>query len=112
MTKVVDGTKVRHHGLFYMENAGGYGDEPETPKSAATDDRQPGCFALEEERGEDWKGSGAMKSEINESRPITVALVYFGLWRPFQSLKFNGLANAIRLFVRLKAVERCPCFIG
>jgi hypothetical protein len=69
MTKVVDGTKVPHHGLFYMENAGGYGDEPETPKSAATDDRQPGCFALEEERGEDWKGSGAMKSEINESCP-------------------------------------------
>jgi hypothetical protein len=24
---------------------------------------------LEEERGEDWKGSGAMKSAINESRP-------------------------------------------
>jgi hypothetical protein len=31
---------------------------------------------------------------------------------PFQSLKFNGLANAIRPFVRLKAFERCPCFIG
>jgi len=35
----------------------------------ATDERQPGCFGLEEERGEDWKGSGAMKPAINESRP-------------------------------------------
>jgi hypothetical protein len=33
------------------------------------DERQPGCFGLEDERGEDWKGSGAMKSAINESRP-------------------------------------------
>jgi hypothetical protein len=69
MTKVVDGTKVPHHGLFYMENAGGCGDEPETSISAATDERQPSCFGLEEERGEDWKGSGAMKSVINDSRP-------------------------------------------
>jgi hypothetical protein len=66
MTKVIDGTKVPHHGLFYMENAGGCGDEP---VNAATDERQPGCFGLEEERGEDWKGSGAMKSAINESLP-------------------------------------------
>jgi len=77
MTKVIDGTKVPHHGLFYMENAGGCVDEPETSISAATDERistgtgerQPSCFGLEEERGEDWKGSGAMKSAINESRP-------------------------------------------
>ena len=69
MTKVIDGTKVPHHGLFYMENAGGCDGETETPPSTATDERQPGCFALEEEKGEDWKGSGAMKSEINESRP-------------------------------------------
>ena len=69
MTKVVDGTKVLHHGLFYMENAGGCCDEPETSISAATDERQPSCFGLEEERGEDWKGSGAMKSVINDSRP-------------------------------------------
>ena len=53
MTKVVDGTKVRHHGLFYMENAGGYGDEPETPKSAATDDRHQ-VFSL-------WKRKGAKR---------------------------------------------------
>jgi hypothetical protein len=59
MTKVVDGTKVPHHGLFYMENAGGYGDEPETPKSAATDERQPGCFVA--------------------PKPVTLALVYLGL---------------------------------
>jgi hypothetical protein len=70
MTKIVDGTKVPHHGLFYMENAGGCDDEePETSISVATGERQASCFGLEEERGEDWKGSGAMKSVINDSRP-------------------------------------------
>ena len=32
-----------------------------------TDDRQPGCFGLEEERGGNWKGSGAPL--IKEARP-------------------------------------------
>ena len=69
MVKAIDGTKAPQHGLFYMENAGGHTVEPETPLSAPAEGRRPGCFALEEERGEDWKGSGAMKSEINEKLP-------------------------------------------
>jgi hypothetical protein len=32
-----------------------------------TDERQPGCFALEEERGGNWKGGGAPL--IKEARP-------------------------------------------
>jgi hypothetical protein len=66
MATEIDGTKAPHHGLFYMENAGGYDVEPQEP---ASDERQSGCFALEEEKGEGWKGSGAMKSDINEKRP-------------------------------------------
>jgi hypothetical protein len=63
-------TIVAPHGLFYMENAGGY--KPaylEIPPSMAADEHQPSCFALEEEKGEGWKGSGAMKPAINEARP-------------------------------------------
>ena len=48
MTKVIDGTRVPHHGLFYMENAGGLQPEPEIPAPAAADERQPSCFALED----------------------------------------------------------------
>jgi hypothetical protein len=33
------------------------------------EERQPSCFALEDERGEGWKGSGAMGPAINETRP-------------------------------------------
>ena len=69
MAKAIDGTKTPHHGLFYMENAGGHTVEPETPVPTPTEDRPPSCFGLEEERGEDWKGNGAMKSEINETLP-------------------------------------------
>jgi len=36
-------------------------------KLTETDERQPGCFGLEEERGGDWKGSGAPL--IKEARP-------------------------------------------
>lgn len=68
MGKVIDGTKVAPHGMFYMESAGGYGFEPAVP-STATDGHEPGCFALEEEKGEDWNGTGAMKPAINEVRP-------------------------------------------
>jgi hypothetical protein len=58
------------HGLFYMENAGGYKPAyPETPSSTAANEHQPSCFALEEEKGETWKGSGAMGPAINEVRP-------------------------------------------
>ncbi|HEX4988790.1 MAG TPA: hypothetical protein VFW91_08435 [Candidatus Binatia bacterium] len=69
MAEAIDGTKTPHHGLFYMENAGGSKVESETPVSTPADEHQPSCFALEEERGEGWKGSGAAKSEINEAKP-------------------------------------------
>jgi hypothetical protein len=67
MRKVIDGTKVPHHSIWKTLVAVVMNRRP--PISAATDERQPSCFGLEEERGEDWKGSGAMKSAINESRP-------------------------------------------
>ena len=35
--------------------------------STEADERQPGCFGLEEERGGNWKGSGAPL--IKEARP-------------------------------------------
>ena len=62
MAKTIQGTKA-------PENAGGSKAEPESLVSAPADDHQPSCFALEEERGEGWKGSGAAKSEINEAKP-------------------------------------------
>jgi hypothetical protein len=36
-------------------------------RAAVSDDRQPGCFALEEERGGHWTGSGV--PVIKEARP-------------------------------------------
>jgi hypothetical protein len=39
----------------------------ETVQPAAQDERQPGCFALEEERGGHWAGSGV--PAIKEARP-------------------------------------------
>jgi hypothetical protein len=39
----------------------------ETLRAAAPDERQPGCFALEEERGGHWTGSGV--PGIKEARP-------------------------------------------
>ena len=71
MAKLSDGTKAPPHGLFYMENAGGHNEdnvEPDIPLLTAANERQGSCFAWEEEKGEDWKGSGAMKSEIKEKR--------------------------------------------
>jgi hypothetical protein len=63
-------TIVAPHGLFYMENAGGYKpSDPETPLSMVTEEHQPSCFAGEEEKGDGWKGSGAMGPAINEARP-------------------------------------------
>jgi hypothetical protein len=63
-------TIVAPHGLFYMENAGGYKPaHPESPPSVAADEHQQSCFALEEEKGEGWKGSGAMRPAIKEARP-------------------------------------------
>ena len=53
-----------------MENAGGYKPaEPETAPEIATEEHQPSCFALEEEKGEGWQGSGATKPSINVARP-------------------------------------------
>jgi len=58
------------HGLFYMENAGGYKPAKlETAPPIAADEHQSSCFALEEEKGERWQGSGATKPSINEARP-------------------------------------------
>ena len=41
----------------------------ETLLRAALDKRQPGCFALEDERGADWKGGGGAVPSIKETRP-------------------------------------------
>jgi len=62
-------TPATQHGLFYVENAGGYkpADATTVPSSAANE-HQPSCFAMEEERGEGWKGSGATKPAINEAK--------------------------------------------
>jgi hypothetical protein len=62
---------VPSHGLFYMENASGCRPEHlECPSSTAADERQPSCFALEEEKGEAWKGGGATGPAIKkEARP-------------------------------------------
>ena len=58
------------HWKLLMENAGGYKPaHPEIPPSVAADEHQQSCFALEEEKGEGWKGSGAMGPAINEARP-------------------------------------------
>ena len=62
MATEIDGTKAPRHGL----NAGGYNVEPQEPASG---EHQSSCFALEEEKGEGWKGAGGMKSDINETRP-------------------------------------------
>ena len=61
---------VAPHGLFYMENAGGYKPtDTDIAPPLAAEEHQPSCFALEEERGEGWHGSGAMGPAINEARP-------------------------------------------
>jgi hypothetical protein len=35
----------------------------------AIEEHQPSCFALEEEKGEGWKGAGASAPAIRELRP-------------------------------------------
>jgi hypothetical protein len=40
-----------------------------TSKPAVPNEHQPGCFALEEEKGGDWKGSGESRSAIKEVKP-------------------------------------------
>ncbi len=69
MTDATDDTDHVPHGLFYMENAGGYRAAPARAASAAADAHQPSCFALEEEKGEGWKGVGASGPAIKDKRP-------------------------------------------
>jgi hypothetical protein len=38
--------------------------EPTVP-----DERQPGCFAQEDERGVDWTGRGATEPPVKETKP-------------------------------------------
>ncbi len=68
MAKIIDTTQIPPHGLFYMENAGGTHSAIPMPTLTA-DERQTSCFALEEELGGNWKGSGAAEPTINETRP-------------------------------------------
>ena len=42
---------------------------PDIPPLAVAEEHQPSCFALEEEKGQGWKGSGAMGPALNEVRP-------------------------------------------
>jgi len=49
-------------GVFHTEGAGG------APKQV-DEEHQPSCFALEEEKGGNWKGSGGAGPAVNESRP-------------------------------------------
>jgi hypothetical protein len=41
----------------------------ETLRPAAADEHQHGCFALEEERGIDWKGNGGTVPSVKEAKP-------------------------------------------
>jgi hypothetical protein len=41
----------------------------ETLRPVVLDEHQPGCFALEEERGLDWKGSGGTVQSVKEAKP-------------------------------------------
>jgi hypothetical protein len=41
--------------------------KPSTLRAAVSDERQPGCFALEDERGGNWVGNGV--PVIREARP-------------------------------------------
>ena len=41
----------------------------ETLRPAAPDEYQPSCFALEEERGANWKGSGGSVPSVKEAKP-------------------------------------------
>ncbi len=41
----------------------------ETLRTAVPNEHQPGCFALEEERGGNWKGTGGSVPAIKEAKP-------------------------------------------
>jgi hypothetical protein len=38
-------------------------------RTRVPDEHQPSCFALEEERGDSWKGTGAAPPAIKEAKP-------------------------------------------
>jgi hypothetical protein len=40
-----------------------------TARPAVPVEHEPGCFALEEERGGNWKGSGGSVPTIKDARP-------------------------------------------
>ncbi len=73
MEKTTEATRIAHHGLYYMENAGGTHSITVPPTLTAdqqiADQHQPSCFALEEEKGADWKGRRAAGPIINEVKP-------------------------------------------
>jgi hypothetical protein len=56
-----------------MENAGGTHLTATPPTlivdEQIADEHRPSCFALEEEKGADWKGRGAARPIINEVKP-------------------------------------------
>jgi hypothetical protein len=41
----------------------------ETLRTAVPDEHQPSCFALEEERGGNWKGGGETVPSVKEAKP-------------------------------------------
>jgi hypothetical protein len=58
-------------GRRHCDVCGGSGEIDPPPPTApapsrAANEHQPSCFAGEEERGEQWTGSGATKTTINE----------------------------------------------
>jgi hypothetical protein len=48
----------------------------ESLQPAVPNERQPGCFAQEEEKGADWKGIGESRLAIKEAKPSLCDLSY------------------------------------
>jgi hypothetical protein len=69
MTGLTNDTTAATHGLFYMENAGGYPPEPAAAALPPVEEHQASCFGWEEERGESWSGAGASAPIVKETRP-------------------------------------------
>jgi hypothetical protein len=70
MPSALDATKLPSHGIFYMEGVGGYPDRDFADQSnSAFSEREPSCFAFEEERGGQWAGAGAAGPSIKDRRP-------------------------------------------
>jgi len=64
MARVIDGTKIAPHGMFFMENA-----RDRDPEWTDLEEHAPSCFALEEEKGESWHGGGAASVVFKDVRP-------------------------------------------